>query len=148
MQRENDIGLAIRRLDNLIKRDVENSRSRIGAEHAKGVHGWAIDYFYENRDRDIFQRDFEEKFSVRGSTASRMLKTMEQKGLVERLSVASDARLKKIVLTAKAVEQHKRILAEIERREERMRRGIDRAELEVFFTVMKKLTENMEEKYD
>lgn len=148
MLRENDIGFAVRRLANLIKRDVENSRGEIGTECMKGVSGWVIDYLYENRNRDIFQRDFEEKFSVRGSTASRMLKSLEQKDLIRRESVSDDARLKKIVLTEKAEVQHKKILAAIEEREKRMRRGIDEAELEAFFSVMKKLTANMEEQND
>lgn len=148
MRREDDIGFAVRRLANLIKRDVENNRDRMGAEHIKGVSGWAIDYFYENRESDIFQRDFEEKFSIRGSTASRMLKLMEQKGLIERVSVASDARLKKIVITEKAVEQHKKILKSIEMREKRLREGISPEDLAVFFSVMKRLTENMEEQDD
>ena len=82
MLRDKEIGFVIRILNNAIKRDVEKSRNILQVEHIKGINGWAIHYFYENRDNDIFQRDFEEKFSIRGSTASRMLKTMEQKGFI------------------------------------------------------------------
>ncbi len=146
--RENDIGLSVRRLSNLIKRDVENSRIKLGLDPVKGVNGWAIAYFFENRGKDIFQKDFEEKFSIRGSTASRILKTMEQKGFIERVSVENDARLKKIVLTEKAVDIHKRITKEIENREKRMRNGIDEQELKIFFKVMQKVTANMEEQND
>ena len=145
MDRENEIGFAVRRLFNAIKRDVENTRETEGIEHVKGINGWVISYFYDNRDNDIFQRDFEEKFSIRPSTASKILKTMEQKGFIERVSVESDARLKKIVLTDKAIENHKRIIASIKKREERLRRGINSADLEVFFSIMKQLTANMEE---
>ena len=111
--RENDIGFVVRKLSNLIKRDVEKSRIKLGFEDIKGINGWAIAFFYENRGKDIFQKDFEEKFSIRRSTASVILKTMEQKGLVERISVKSDARLKKIVLTEKAVDIHNKITEEI-----------------------------------
>lgn len=148
MERENDIGLAVRKLSNLIKRDVEKSKCRLGIDPLSGVNGWAIGYFYQNREKDIFQKDFEETFSIRRSTASKILKTMEQKGLIERTSVEYDARLKKIILTEKAVEIHKRIMNEIANRELRLRKGISEEELQIFFNVMKKLSENMETDYD
>lgn len=110
----------------------------------KGVNGWAISYFYQNRDKDIFQKDFEKNFSIRGSTASKILKTMEQKELIQRVSVSNDARCKKIVLTEKAIDLHLKIVNEIENREKRLRNGITEEELKVFFEVMKKLSANME----
>lgn len=148
MNKENDIGFAVRRLSNLIKRDVEKSKIRLGLDPVTGVNGWAIGYLIDNRDKDIFQKDFESHFSIRRSTASNILKTMEQKGLIERISVDTDARLKKIVLTEKAIEIHKKIVKEIEEREERLRVGVTNAELETFFNVMKKLSANMEDNND
>ncbi|MBO5019141.1 MAG: MarR family transcriptional regulator [Clostridia bacterium] len=148
MGRDNEIGFAVRRLFNAIKRDIESSNEKEGIEHIKGINGWAISYFYDNRDKDIFQRDFEERFAIRGSTASRMLKTMEQKGFIERLAVKNDARLKKIVITDKAIENHERIIASIKKREERLKSGINEDEIEIFFNVMKKLTANMEAEND
>lgn len=148
MKRENEIGFVVRRLSNLIKRDVESSKQRIGLDPLTDVNGWAIGYLYDNRDKDIFQKDFENKFSIRPSTASNILKTMEQKGFIERVSVESDARLKKIVLTDKAIEIHKKVIIEIEDREKRLKSGIGEEELKVFFSVMKKLSANMEENDD
>lgn len=148
MDRKNDIGFLVRLLSNAIKRDVEKEKNNLGIESVKGINGWVIDYFYENRNKDIYQRDFEERFSIRRSTASRMLKTMEQKGFIERISVESDARLKKIVITEKATENHKRIMESIKKREKRLRKGITEQELETFFSVMKKLTANMEDQND
>ena len=141
MGRDNEIGFAVRRLFNAIKRDIESSNEKEGIEHIKGINGWAISYFYDNRDKDIFQRDFEERFAIRGSTASRMLKTMEQKGFIERLAVKNE-------LTDKAIENHERIIASIKKREERLKSGINEDEIEIFFNVMKKLTANMEAEND
>lgn len=148
MDREKDIGFEIRRLSNLIKRDVEKSRRRLGIDPVKGVNGWAISYFYENMDNDIFQKDFENHFSIRPSTASKILKTMEQKGYINRVAVESDARLKRIVLTDKAIELHKNVISEISKREKRMRKGLDEKQIQIFFDVMEKLCENMEEEND
>ena len=148
MSKEKDIGFAVRRLSNAIKRDVEKSRSSLGIEKVNGVNGWAINFFYENRSKDIFQRDFEEHFAIRRSTASRMLKTMEQKGFIKRISVESDARLKKIVLTEMAEKQHKLIIDDIARREQILRRGLNDADIEQFMKTIEKIIINMEEEND
>ena len=108
------------------------------------MHGWAINYFYENRDRDIFQKDFEEKFLIRRSTASNMLKLMEKDGYIKRVSVENDARLKKIVLTDKAIKTHTAICRDIAAREKRLRKGLTDEELEAFFRIVEKLKKNME----
>lgn len=127
---------------------MEKSKIRLGLDPVTNVNGWAIGYLYDNQDRDIFQKDFEDHFSIRRSTASNILKTMEQKGFIERVSVETDARLKKIVLTEKAIEIHEKIIEEINEREKRLRQGVNSAELETFFKVMKQLSANMEDNDD
>ena len=145
MPPEKLIGLEIRNLSNLIRRDVEKHADKLECKPNKGVRGWAIDYFYENRDRDIFQKDFEEKFSIRRSTASNMLKLMEKNGFIVRKSVDSDARLKKIVLTEKAVMVHNFIAEDIKKREEKLRKGLTDEEIKAFFSVVQKIKSNIEE---
>lgn len=145
MPPEKLIGLEIRNLSNLIRRDIEKHADKLECKPNKGVRGWAIDYFYENRDRDIFQKDFEEKFSIRRSTASNMLKLMEKNGFIVRKSVDSDARLKKIVLTEKAVMVHNFIAEDIKKREEKLRKGLTDEEIKAFFSVVQKIKSNIEE---
>lgn len=144
MPSERDIGFEIRTLSNLIRRDVEKNIAAMDPKPNGRVHGWAINYFYENRDRDIFQKDFEEKFLIRRSTASNMLKLMEKDGYIKRVSVENDARLKKIVLTDKAIKIHTAICRDIAAREKRLRKGLTDEELEAFFRIVEKLKKNME----
>lgn len=144
---EKHIGFEIRTLNNLIKRDVEKSRL-FDYCRSTGLHGWAIGWFYENRDHDVFQRDFEERFSIRRSTASKILSLMEKNGLIKRESVEYDARLKKIVLTAQAIELHHRITEEMRERDERMKRDITTEELECFYRVVDKIKSNLEAEHD
>jgi DNA-binding MarR family transcriptional regulator len=148
MAERNDIGFKVRILGNLIKRDVEKRKSELGIDLPKGINGWAISYFFDNSDKDIFQKDFENEFSIRRSTASNILKTMEQNGFITRESVASDARLKKIVLTEKAINIHKSVLKSINEREERLRNGLTRDEIDDFLKIIDKLIKNMEERND
>lgn len=147
MKRERTIGFQIRTLNNLIKRDFEKSKDQI-LSCSTGVHGWAIGYFYENSEKDIFQKDFETHFSIRRSTATKMLQLMEKNGLIRRVSVENDARLKKIILTDKAIEIHKEITNDINRREKRLAEGISKEELDIFFKVANKIRNNLEEKND
>ena len=144
MHGEKDVGFEIRTLSNLIRRDVERNIANMDPKPNGRIHGWAINYFYENRDRDIFQKDFEEKFSIRRSTASNMLKLMEKDGYIKRVSVENDARLKKIVLTDKTVKIHTKICEDIAAREKKLRKGLTDEELETFFRITEKLKKNME----
>ena len=67
----------------------------------------------QNNDKDIYQKDLEKKFSVTRSTASKVVKLMVQKGLIVREEVESDARLKKLILTEKALNMHEAIKSDI-----------------------------------
>ena len=148
MKERNDIGFKVRILSNLIKRDVEKSKNELGFELPKGINGWAITYFFDNRKKDVFQKDFEAEFSIRRSTASAILKTMEQNGFITRESVDYDARLKKIVLTEKAIKIHKAVLNNRDEREERLRQGLTETEIQNFLKTADRLIQNMEESND
>ena len=148
MQRENNIGFNVRRLSNCIKRDIENNSAYGKIDLPKGVHGWAIGYFYDNREKPIFQRDFENRFSIRRSTASNILKSMEQNGFITRESVESDARLKKIVLTEKAIKIHKAIMNDINQREQRLKKGFSDEESKSFLDMINRFIGNLEDKND
>lgn len=143
MAEERTIGFEIRALNNLIKRHIHSSKPT-ELDSSTGVHGWALRFFYENRDKDIFQRDFEERFSIRRSTATNMLKLMEANGLIVRQSVERDARLKKIVLTDKAIEIHKKIGKHVEATEKLLSKGISEDELSVFYNIIDKVKANLE----
>ena len=137
------IGFEIRSLNNYLKRNFENNRPP-EIDFPTGVHGWAIGYLYENRGNDIFQRDFESRFSIRRSTATRILQLMEKNGLINRMNVDSDARLKKIVLTDKAIRLHEAVTKHLDSLELRLAKNISDSELETFFKVIDKIKANLE----
>ena len=138
------LGFDIRTLSLLIKRFIDDNGNKQYEDNLTGMHGWVIGYLYENQDRDIYQRDLESQFSIRRSTATGILQLMEKNDLIHRVPVASDARLKKLVLTEKALDLHKMVEADRERTEEKLIQGIDKEELEVFRRVLKKMIQNME----
>ena len=143
MEREETIGFCVRTLSVAIKRAVEASKARSGFS-CTGTHGWVIGYLYDNRDRDVFQRDIEKQFSVRRPTMTAILKLMEKNGLLVRERDKNDARLKKIKLTPLALSIHERHEKHIESFETFLREGISDDEMKSFFAVLEKLNSNIE----
>ena len=100
MKKERHLGFEIHTINNQVKRFVQSTKPAEFQE-STGVHGWAIRYFYENLDKDIFQRDFEARFSIRRSTATNMLKLMEKNGLIRVKTYLTMQGLKRLCLPKK-----------------------------------------------
>ena len=115
-----------------------------GIDEITLMNGWIIRYLYENKEKDVFQKDLEKQFSINRSTVTGIIKVMEKKGLICRANVEHDARLKKVSLTEKGVEAHEKIEKMISLMNRQVIAGIGDAELEVFLHVIEKLRENAE----
>lgn len=138
------ISMELRNLMNMIRRKAHKIVDNNG-ECGTEMHGFIIGYVLDNKDRDIYQRDFEEEFKLRKSTISRMLSLMEKNGLIKRVSVGEDARLKKIVLTDKALLQHKKVMESINIIDTQIIDGISHEDLQTFIEVLSRMQHNLEE---
>ncbi len=136
--------MAIRSLSNLIRRHVDNSGVRAEMESVTGTNGWVIIYLSHHPDEDVFQRDLEQIFSVRRSTMSNILALMEKKELIRRESVSHDARLKKLILTEKAQNLCRSMEEDRANTEAIITDGITPEEMETFFSVTRRMRENLE----
>lgn len=143
MQDEKHVGFEIRTLSNLIKRKVDNVIANKYTENFTGIHGWVIGYIYRNDGKEIFQKDIEEEFSIRRSTATTILQLMERKDLIIRKSVDYDARLKKIELTEKARKLHEMIKLDIAEIEKQVIKDLSEEEINTFFSIVKKIKSNL-----
>ena len=142
MQRK--IGIDIHRLDNRIRRCVQHTATQHEMEAVSGTNGRIIRFLSEHTDRDIYQKDLESEFGITRSTASRVLRLMEQKGLVERQSVPQDARLKKLVLT----ERSRRLVQEMCQTgmtiDTRLLRGSSPDEVQTLYGFLDRMFRNLE----
>lgn len=147
---DKSMGLRLKSVNNMIRRALDAKFSEEGMEEVCGMQGPLIGYIFEqSRSRDVFQRDLEKEFNIRRSTATVMLQNMEQKGFIVREPVEQDARLKKIVLTDKAIELHNAIRRSIDVFNTYLEAGITQEEKEEFFRILDKVTENLTQKtYD
>lgn len=146
MEHWNEIGFQLHRLSTLAKRIVDQTvfPEKEAEKRPTGMHGWIIGYLYDNRHREVYQRDIQEQFSVRRSTVTGMLQLMEKNGLITRHSVPEDARLKRIELTPQAIEQHKKIMAGFQEVEKRMASGLTEEERKTFLELCGKIAANLE----
>ena len=151
MKQELHIGYEIRETNNLIHRYVENERKNSYLSELSFIQGGMIHHIYKNRDRDIYQKDLEERFEIRRSTATGILQGLEKKGYIERVSDPDDKRMKKLVLTDKAVAMEKGFHRQIEECERVFMDGLSEEEKRITVTALKKIRENIrkkEEEYD
>ena len=93
--------VAIRSLHNVVNRYLRVTRPE-AAEDISNGNVDVIVYLARHDNEEIFPQDIEQRFGVTRSTSCRVLGLMEQKGLIARVPVKRDARLKKIVLTDKS----------------------------------------------
>ncbi len=138
------VGRDVKCLSNLIRRVHFASPIIKEFEDLTGMHGYVIGYVArESKTRDVFQKDLERVFEMRRSTASEILKLMERNGLIIREPLESDARMKKIILTAKAKEYGDKLNNEFKRIEDKITEGISDEEFEQFYAVYDKIKVNM-----
>lgn len=128
-----------------IKRLLDTGKNKPYIDKITGNHGHIIGFLYENREKDLYQKDVEKKFNIRPSTASNMLRTMEKNGLIERKSSKDDARLKRLVLTKKSLDIQEFIMRDFDEFNEKMCEGISEEELQLFFSVLDKINSNIKE---
>ena len=97
----------------------------------------------ETLHREIYQKDVEEEFQIRKSTATGILQLMEKNGFIYRESSEKDARLKTIVPTKKAEALRAEILENIRVMEKRLTKGISEEEFSMCMYVLWKMFDNL-----
>ncbi len=138
------LGFEIKAAENMLCRNL----CRVVAEvpELSGTQGPVLGFLQDKAQagEDVFQKDIEKEFHIRRSTASIMLQTMEQKGMLRRESVGHDGRLKKIVLTQKGIDLDSAIRQHIDALHARLEQDITREEKEIFLQILDKIRKNLE----
>jgi DNA-binding MarR family transcriptional regulator len=110
-----------------------------------GAQGKVLAYiFIEEQWQDMFQKDIEEEFDIRRSSATGILQSLERDGMIYRVSVPQDARLKKIVLTDKARQIQKTVLNGLELLEVKLKGDLAEEEIKAFVQTCDRIGKNIE----
>ncbi len=94
--------------------------------------------------REIYQKDIEKEFKISRSSVTSVLNYMEEGGFIIRQSVKDDARLKRIVLTDKALQTGERTKGKIDKFEEKITENFTDREKELLITLLSKAVGNLE----
>ena len=92
----------------------------------------------------VYQRDVESAFGVSRSTVTGMLQQMERDGLIRRESVESDARLKSLIPTQKAIELDAQVNDCLYQAEQCLTQGLSEAQLAAFKRAAAQMSANLD----
>ena len=119
----------------------------LGPQHDRAtmMQTWIIGFVQlrDSEDKDTFQKDIEEEFSINRSTTSEMLTLMNKRGLIERVPVDYDGRLKKIVLTQKSLDIHEWINQTMMLIHDDLTDGLSPEEIQEFLNIADKMIQNL-----
>ena len=139
------LGSEIKCMSNLIGRYMATASAKYELTDLTGQQMHILGYidFFNKKGNPVFQKDIENELNVRPPTATSMIKILVEKGYIIRESVPNDARLKKLVLTLKAIEIIEKTNEMMKNTEQCISEEITDEEKEVFFRVMDKMKNNL-----
>lgn len=129
----------ISKLSNKLRRRIDNFSSR---KNLSGSEGKVL-HFLLAQTNDVFQKDIEEEYCLRPPTATELLKKMEKNRLIYREPIATDARMKKIIVSEKALRYKEIVIADITKLEDDLTKNISKKDLDIFFDVIEKMLKNI-----
>lgn len=98
---------------------------------------------------EVYQKDIEKAFCIRRSTASHLLKQLEDKQLINRKQSEVDRRLKRIVVDDKVKQEFSEIYTEVAKKMQDMSnimtKGLSEQDLEQFVRTLDHMRKNLEE---
>lgn len=138
---EKEIGKYVHILSRQIKRQIDEAVSKYNVTSVQcAVIGFVFD---KGKSTDVFAKDIEKTFNMRRATVAEILSLMEKNKLLERIPIKEDARLKKLILTQKAIEIKNEVSYKIEEIENKIKNGLTKKEIEEFSRIIIKMSKNL-----
>lgn len=139
---EKDCGAQINLLSRMLKRRLNVTLQGLGITAIQSrVMFYIMDHCLEG---PVFQRDVEQVFSLSRSTATGILQQLEEKDLLRRESVPSDARLKNLVPTPRAAELDAEVRACLRQTEVLLIRGLSEGQVQLFKETLAAMIRNLD----
>ena len=137
-----NLGHKVRIVHNNIDKYFHTSWEKAGVEPTR-MQCATLHYLRAHEGEDVFQKDLEAAFAISGATATKILKVMEKDGLICRIPMEKDARLKKLQMTEKGIQFNDVARANVVRLEEGMTKGFTEEEITIFREYIDRLTQNI-----
>lgn len=138
---EQDVGRLINTISHQLKRQICSAEED---DSLTNMQRHILHYIlFQSLQKEIYQKDVEQEFQIRRSTATGTLQLLERNGFIVRETVERDARLKRIRPTAKAEGVRERILENIQYMEHLLMREIDPKKLKICREVLEQMSLNL-----
>lgn len=95
---------------------------------------------------NVFQKHVEKRFNIRRSTATNILKNMEEKGLIKRIISDSDSRVKVIVVQESGKRIQKEISNFLQKNDENILKNLNDYQQRNLLKALKEITDKQKEK--
>ena len=141
MKKEYEIGAQIHMLSRKIKRKLDEAFVSYGIT---GVQAIMLKFINDkSKNGKVYAKDIECEFDMRRATIAGILQLLEQNQLITRKAEGSDARLKDITITKKALEIISNVDSSIAELEKRLEKNMSKEERENFLKTLDKLSKNL-----
>lgn len=141
-----EIAYLIKKLDNAIMKEIIKEMGEITHKPPGPLQCEIARYLITHQKEEVFQKDLENHLKVNRSTLSGILKTMEKNNMLISIAYNKDARMKKIELTAKTKEMHKRFQKGFSNIQKSLVKEIKETDLDNFYKVLNQINKNLETK--
>ena len=143
---QHDVGRKIKKVQSLIRKAIHDSETFRNNEELTNVIGWTIGFINRRNNEGIetYQKDVEAEFKISRSTATGLLQNMEKLGYLYREVSSVDSRLKRIVLTEKSIELHKKVVLTFDEIEIKLLKGFTVEEKVELLNYLIRLEQNLE----
>lgn len=134
-------------LTNKLKRLLDTKHQKNGLHSGQAR---ILIYLYKNKEKEVFQKDIENTFQIRGGSVTGIIDSLTKHDYIKRVSLKSDKRKRKIVLTDKGETFAKRGVDTNVYMENKLNNLMDETEKSVFEAVLMKINHwiDAEEQYE
>ncbi len=139
--KKEDIGGKIKKINNLMQREIEKEITK--NSNLTKNQSVILDYIYSEEEKQIYQKDIEQKLLIRRSTATEILNRMEQKDLIIRKSDPLDSRKKVLTLTATGKKIAIMDIDKIDILENKIRKNLTNEEIKTLLFILDKIEKNL-----
>lgn len=139
------LGFKLRVIQNKLKAIVCGGKPPSSKGPQSQLQGGIVGYLYHHQEQPVYQRDIEKEFRISGATATNTLQVMERNGLIVRKALDKDARLKRILMTEEAMQDHRRVEEQMNRMEQCMTRGLSAEETAELHRMLDIVMDNLEQ---
>ena len=137
-----EIGLELRVVSNLIYDKM--NKLALKSENLTMHQCLILQYLSQNSKKEVVQKDIEQLFSIKRSTANQMLRTLEERGYIARTVSAEDSRKNIITPTKTGIAASKHLTDNMCDFMKKLHGDITRDEIEQFEKPLFKLRNTIE----